>query len=90
MLPNNQLIFYVNYCKFRTEDNFDTVMNPYGIVERIYRKNISKEIDSDHLLGIVVSTSDSHPGFDSRLYTRIFSGIIGPGMGPLSLVRTIG
>ena len=37
---------------------------------------------SDHLSGIVVSTSDCHsrgPGFDSRLYPRKFSGSIGAG-----------
>ena len=40
---------------------------------------------SDHLFGIVVSTSDCHPRgprFDSRLYPRNFSGSIGSGTGP--------
>ena len=41
-------------------------------------------MDRDHLFGIVVSTSDCHPrgpGFDSRLYSRNFSGSIGSGTG---------
>ena len=40
--------------------------------------------DGDHLFGIVVSKSDCHPrgpGFDSRLYSRNFSGSIGYGTG---------
>ena len=39
---------------------------------------------TDHLFGIVVSTSDCHPrgpGLESRLYPRIFSGSIGSGTG---------
>ena len=38
----------------------------------------------DHLFGIVVSTSDCHPrgpGFDSRLYPRLFFGSVGSGTG---------
>ena len=38
----------------------------------------------DHMFGMVVSTSDCHskgPGFDSRLYPRIFSRRIGSGTG---------
>ena len=48
-------------------------------------------IQSDHLFGIVVSTSDCHPrgpGFDSRLYPRNFSRSLE--RGPSSLVRPIG
>ena len=40
--------------------------------------------NSDHLFGIVVSTSDCHPrgpGFDSQLYPRNFSRSMGSGMG---------
>ena len=41
---------------------------------------------TDHLFGIVVSTSDCHPrgpGFDSRLYPRNFSGSIRSGTGSI-------
>ena len=41
---------------------------------------------SDHLFGMVVSTSDCHsrgPGFDSRLYPRNFSRSIGSGTGSI-------
>ena len=38
----------------------------------------------------MVSTSDWGPGFDSRLYSRNFSGSIGSGTGPPSLVRRTG
>ena len=39
---------------------------------------------TDHLFGIVVSTSDYHPrgpGFDSRLYPRNFPESVGSGTG---------
>ena len=51
----------------------------------LFRVSIQRLINrvqrfSDRLFGIVVSKSDCHargPGFDSRLYTRHFSGSIG-------------
>ena len=48
------------------------------------RRFSSLEEFSDRLFGIVVFTSDCHPrgpGFDSRLYSRNFSGDIGSGTG---------
>ena len=48
------------------------------------RRFTARKKTSDHLFGIMVSTSDyppRGPGFDSRLYPRNFSGSIGSGTG---------
>ena len=57
---------------------------PAGVDGFFQSVKILSMISFDRLFGIVVSMSDCNPrgpGFDSRLYLRIFSGSIGSGTG---------
>ena len=76
------------FCGMRKTSEVNNLEQYYQLTGRIlYMKPRSFEIfmvRTDHLFGILVSTSDCHPrgpGFDSRLYPRIFSGSIGSGTG---------
>ena len=89
MILIKYILYFENRKYIQNCNSIASLVSEIQIIKINFNMQISKcsmciRFWSDHLFGIVVSTSACHPrssGFESRLLPRIFFGSIGSGTG---------